>query len=248
MGTFVVSRRPDDNLDILFQPRHSDDPIPEDHLTLKDEVEHTLTVLRSLFPNGGPRFEGYYQPLLALAQVGLAAETPQPEVARRALNALKQQVVTWEGGGIKNRYMKQLGACAALLAAPAAVGALLLLWAGSDDTMFARFLAVWGGCMAGVWLSFGARKTAWTFDDLHMPERDRLEPLIRLVFAGLLTIIIALSFSTETVVVAVGTVNSAQVNSSYRVALLVGMLCGFSEQALSSTVARHAGAWLASPR
>lgn len=248
MGTFVVSRRTDDNLDILFQPRRADQPIPEDHLILKDEVEHTLTVLRSLFPEGGPRFDGYFQPLLALTQVGLAAETPQPQVARRALNALKQQIVAWEGGRIKNRYLRKLGASAVALATPAAVVSLILVWAGFADTIFAKFLVLWGGCMAGVWLSFGARKALWTFDDLHIPEHDRVEPLIRLVFAGLLTVIIGLSFSTETIAVVVGAVSSAQVNSSFRVALLIGMLCGFSEQALSSTVARHAGAWLTASR
>jgi hypothetical protein len=55
--------------------------------------------------------------------------------------------------------------------------------------------------MAGVRLSFGARKTSIRFEDLHILEEDRLEPLVRLVFAGLLTLVLALLFSTQAVTI-----------------------------------------------
>ena len=108
-GAFVVLRRPDDAHDILFQTRTDRPAATDEQLSLKDEVEHALMVLRTLFPSGGPRFETYFAPLLSLAQVGLSADPAQPDVARRALIALKNQVLAWEGARIKNRYMKELG-------------------------------------------------------------------------------------------------------------------------------------------
>lgn len=243
-GAFVVMRNPDEPHDVLFQTR-TDRPVASDEqLLLKDEVEHALMVLRTLFPTGGARFESYFAPLLSLAQVGLSADPAQPAVARRALLALKNQVLVWEGARIKNRYMKELGLRSVLLAIPPALICVLVRKYYPPGTLFAQFAMLWAGCMAGVWLSFGARKTAWSFDDLHIPEQDRLEPFVRLFFAGLLTIIIGLSFSTGTIVVTVGAVSTSDINDNLRVALLIGMLCGFSEQILSSRVAQHASAFL----
>ena len=98
--------------------------------------------------------------------------------------------------------------------------------------------------MAGVWLSFGARKATFRFEDLHIPEQDRLEPMIRLFFAGLLTVILGLLFSVNAVSLTVGSITTSEINSNFRVALLIGMLCGFSEQILSSKVAKEASSFL----
>jgi hypothetical protein len=100
--------------------------------------------------------------------------------------------------------------------------------------------------MAGVWLSFGARKTYFKFEDLHIPEQDRLEPLIRLFFAGLLTMMFGLMFSTHALTITIGGVDSSQFTSSPEIAILIGMLCGFSEQALSSQLTKHASSFLES--
>lgn len=247
-GGFVVSRRSDTSGDILFQTR-TDRPAPtDDQLTLKDEVEHVLVVLRTLFPSGGSRFELYFEPLISLAQVGLSADPAQPAVARRALFALKNQVLAWEGARIKNKYMKELGLRSLTLGLPAAIVGLLVKQLYPAGELFAGFLVLWVGCMAGVWLSFGARKMTWSFDDLHIPEQDRLEPVVRLCFAGLLTTIVGLSFSTGTVIVDVGAVSTQNINDTLRVALLIGMLCGFSEQILSTNVAKQASSFLGPSR
>lgn len=101
-----------------------------------------------------------------------------------------------------------------------------------------------GGCVAGVWLSFGARKTILKFEDLNIPEEDRLDPPIRIFSASLLTVILGLLFSTGALAVTVGKITTDQINSSVRVALLLGLACGFSEQALSQKVSHQISAFL----
>jgi len=181
--------------------------------------------------------------LLNLARVGLVGEHASPELAARALESLKSDITASEAGRVKNRYMKQLGIRALISsAALALVGALLCIWTATRPVACIAF--VLAGCMAGVWLSFGARKAVLRFEDLHIPEEDRLEPVIRLVFAGLLTLVIALLFSLKAIVVTMGATSTDQITSDVRLAVLVGMLCGFSEQVLSTRVAKQAGVLL----
>lgn len=240
-GAFRVYRDPDNPRDIKFENVAGEEvSIPEDQLELRDEIDRTLTVLRMLFPENDKKFEEYFRPLLSLAQAGLVGNSAQPALAYRALLVLKNEIVDREGGQIKNQYMKKLGKYAIVISVPALLGAGVIHWQFSKLANIGNFLLLWVGCMAGVWLSFGVRKTFLRFEELHIPEEDRLEPIIRLIFAGLLTVIIGLLFATKAVVINIGSVDSSQITTSPVVALLVGMLCGFSEKALPSTVARQA--------
>ncbi|HET6863191.1 MAG TPA: hypothetical protein VFH91_09085, partial [Pyrinomonadaceae bacterium] len=225
-GAFRVYRSQQDQRDIHFESIQAE--TPEDQLQLKTEVEQSLTVIRALFPNGSSRFDEYFQSLLSLAQCGLVGEAANPEVARRALSSWKNEVTAQEGGRIKNRYMIGLGIRALLLGAPPVGVSLIIFRYFTHSSELGGFLALWGGCMAGVWLSFGARKAAFKFEDLHIPEADRLEPIVRLIFAGLLTTILGLAFSVSAVIVTIGSISTFEINTKFRVALLIGMLCGFS--------------------
>jgi hypothetical protein len=252
-GVFVVSRDSEDRRDIRFELRFDGGPTPKEQLGLKADIESVLTSLRMLFPDEKD-FEIYFRPLLSLAQAGLVGDHAQPEVAAGALTALKNEITAREGGKIKNRYMRTLGQRALYVGAPPLIIAVVsyacthFFWPAHRQNLdvLNNFLFLWSGCMAGVWLSFGARKTFLRFEDLHILEEDRLEPTIRLIFAGLLTVIVGLFFSLKVLTVNFGSINTDQINVSVKLALLIGLLGGFSEKALSSTVARQASRLLAS--
>jgi hypothetical protein len=244
-GCFVVSRDPQNARDIDFSLLPAVGPVPDEQLRLRDEVDHVLTVLRMLFDEKDTRYEEYFRPLLSLAQAGLVGDSAQPELGLRALTSLKGDVTSREGGRVKNKYLKVLGYQALIVGGPALLLGLGAAFVVQDQPLVRNFLFLWAGCMAGVWLSFGARKTVFAFDDLHIPEQDRMEPLVRLVFAGLLTVIIGLLFSTHAVEVTLGAIKSSDLEKRSDVAILIGMLCGFSEKALSSQVGRQASALLA---
>lgn len=244
-GAFRVYRDAENPSDIRFeQVSNSGAPAPEDQLELRDEIDRTLTVVQMLFPDKDSQFEEYFRPLLSLAQVGLVGDSADPKLAGRALATLKDEIVSREGGRIKNQYMKKLGIYALSMALPIAVIGAILHYVCPELRAISGFLLLWSGCMAGVWLSFGARKVFLKFEDLNIVEKDRLDPAIRLVFAGLLTMIIGLLLSTKAVVINLGGVTTENFTSSIEICLLIGLLCGFSEQALSAKVSKHASSIL----
>ncbi len=239
-GAFRVYQDEKDPRDIHFQLADDIETVPKDQAALRDGVDRTLTVLRVIFRDDDRGFRQYFGPLLSLAQFGLVGDTAQPETASQTLEVLKEQITAQEGGRIKNQYMKELGLRAVLLAAPALIIALVIkLWPLSGS-VWGNYLLLWVGSMGGVWLSFGVRKKVLKFDDLHILEQDRLEPTVRLLFAGLLSFIVALLFSTKTVVVKLGAIESWQFRESGELAILFGLLLGFSEMALSTKVGSQA--------
>jgi hypothetical protein len=94
--------------------------------------------------------------------------------------------------------------------------------------------------MVGTWLSFGLRKPIISFQDLRGLEDDMVEPAFRLLFTGLIAIVIAFIFDSRMVNVSIGLLNSADLLAHGSTALLIGMLVGVSEQALPGALTRRA--------
>jgi hypothetical protein len=236
-GAFIVFKATADPKDIEF---HITDTEPsENQLNLKDQVERTLVVLKSIFSGDDNNYNIYFNQLLSLAQAGLVGEQANPEVARRALLSLQNEVLSKQGGIIKNRYMQKLGIAAAIFGGVSLILGLFLKYCIMCE-ISSNFLFLWTGCMVGVWLSFGIRKTILTFENLHILEEDRMEPIIRLIFAGLLTVTIGLLFALKIISVKIGSVNSEDLISNSLLALLIGILCGVVEKTLAIKVKKQA--------
>ena len=251
-GFFVVSPSPD-TTDITFQinPTLAGDP-PDEQAKLVTDVERALRVLRAVFDGRELDYKRYYGSLLTLSQGGLVGPKAQPEIARRALVELKQEVLEREAGRFKNQYMLRLGKAATWFAGPSLLLGLISRSAATYPAIvsahgvitavaFSHLCFLLAGCAAGVWISFGARKASLTFEDLSVPEADYLRPVTRLAFAEMLTVTLALLFQLRVIEVKLGPLSTAEVFSQPIVALLVGILAGFSEQVLSKQLATQAG-------
>jgi hypothetical protein len=239
-GAFFVSQDKTDPRDIHFKLASETVTIPAEQHALRDDVEQTLIVLRGVYPESTPTFSIYFRQLLSLAQTGLVGKNAQPELAKRALANLRRDVTLREAGRIKNAYMRVLGLRALLLGVPALVAAYAFHLFSTGHPIEAVFSTVWGGCMGGCWVSFGARKPTISFEDLQVLEQDRVEPLMRLVFAGLLAETVALLIVTNAIDLKLGVLSASLLDKSYKVALLVGVLCGLAEQALPSKLLKRA--------
>ena len=161
-----------------------------------------------------------------------------------ALRALEADIVEREAGPIKNHYMRKLGGWALLFGG---VGLTAYLFCQHFPTIpFAEFhryrtvFLVWAGSMAGAWASFASRKVVLGFADLVALEEDRIEPQLRLIFTGTLTIILALVFATGVADVEVGSFKASGLMHSGAVALLLGAFAGLGEKALPSAVMSRA--------
>jgi hypothetical protein len=192
-----------------------------------------------------PRF----RELLSLAAVGLEGDNAEPKVAAAALANLKQSILVTEGGARKNRYLKKLGQWAIIFAAPALIAAIALRYLNpcfgitvncdrGVVSLLSHFLLLWVGAMVGAWLSYGLRTETLTFEDLTTPEQDRLEPGVRLAFVGVLALVLGLALYMKVVEISFGDVSSRDFIQRAGLALLVGVLMGASERAMSGQVTK----------
>lgn len=234
---------------IKFQVNPEVDPTPDDQATLMLDIDRVVATLNRLFPLGGSRFDRYFEDALSLASAGLVGPSAQPQTAMRALQNLQDEILTNEAGVVKNRHLLELGFWALVFAGVAV--ALGLIFHGMDQAgwlpqvntkRLGQFCYAFSGAMAGTWLSYGYRKAQFTFEDLGKPETDYLWSSTRLIFTGLQTMIIGLLLVLEIVNVSFGTISTADFGSSVEMAVVIGLLCGFSEQTLPSAIAKQASA------
>lgn len=254
MGSYLVV--PDKGThDLVFRGIDGGPTPTEDEQVLVTEIERTLRGLRALYEGRDAELDMHFGNLTNLARAGLTGPQAQPAFARRMLIEFRSEILEREGAPRKNRYMSNLGGACLRVGIPAFVIGLVLrgtMGAAAWDNaivplgMASNVALLIAACCAGVWVSFGARKARFTFEDLSVPEDDFLYPSSRIAFACILTGALALLFHSGAAKVSLGAMSTADVLRSPVIALIVGFLCGFSEQVLAKTVAAQAGRILGS--
>ena len=235
-------------------------PPPKGQAELHTEIEKVLSAVRRLYlPEGGspePKFRRYYVRIFRLAQLGLEGADASPDVARTALNKVTTDLIDDEAGRIKNGHMAALGSTAIALSAPFLLLYCLLTLLPSEiiepwlrklgvvRLTAANFMLLWLGCFLGVWLSYAIRTATVTLVDLTTTDNDRLLPSMRLLFAGLLTMVLGFLFVLGVVEIKLGTFAITHIAENAALAFLVGILCGISEAALPAVASRRAAAFL----
>jgi hypothetical protein len=268
-GKFTVTSR-SAPLDFEMTPRPQMS-IPEDQGELRIRIGRVLTVLQILFrprprrlawlwrrrrsvsPDGDTFVEArageYRDQLLGIAKLGLEADPAQVRLAGRQLDEFQTQIVAREAATIKNAYMRRfLGYTLATVLLFLALF-LGLRTLGTDSPLaslvaYQNVLLLLCGASFGAWLSFGMRKVVLGFGDLAALEEDRLDPPIRLVFVCGLSVIVTLLFVIGAVSIAIGSFATKPLES-VPAALLIGLFCGVSEQALSLAVGKRASEFMA---
>lgn len=224
---FVVMIKSDDDLDIDVQIVDTGIEIPEELQLLYDKIEETKNVIASLKYSKTEDKKGYINKLLSIAQVGLVGQ--HPDIAGLAIDRLKEEITIKEGALIKNRYMIILGIEALILL-------IVSIFFGLKMTYIREYAYGWAGAMAGVWLSFGIRKMSFEFDNLHIIEDDRLSAIIKLLFMGLITILVILLLKCKIIIIELGNINTATLNSNIEGAVLIGFICGLLENNLAQNI------------
>ncbi|MBF0440245.1 MAG: hypothetical protein HQL93_14170 [Magnetococcales bacterium] len=245
LGTFAFSVKADKENDKIIYEILDPKKITPDMEILKDDVEFTLVTLHTVFRDTkNKRFQYYFESLLSLAQVGLMGINPLPLKAQHALTTLKNEINIQEAPVIRMGYLKKLG----LHAFGQSLLCVFLIWFVHYFSLHKGFFegrevmhcgVMWIGCMAGVWLSVGMSPPSTGLESLQLIARDSLEPSIRLLFTGLLTIFIALLLNVGVIKITFGELTTTDFLSSFKISLLLGMVCGLGEKALSTTVSQR---------
>ncbi len=225
---------------------------PQDQNDLQASISELLGVARKLYLKDAgppsPPFRLCYTRLFRIAQLGLEGDAA-PAIAKAGLDRLSQDLIDAEGGRVKNQHLARLAVRAAWLAAPFLAGYLLLsllaknplLRALDVDAGIARsFMMLWVGCFAGVWASYAIRTTSFTLRDLVITDADRLQPVARLAFAGILTTALGLVLTLNWADLKLGQISLAAIAGNPTEALLFGLFCGVSELLLPNMVSQRA--------
>jgi hypothetical protein len=243
-GYWAVSERTgqDQQKDIFFKVLAPG--CPSEQQTLKNRIERTLSSFRTIYATNEPKFNEAFAKLLSLSQVGLVGPKASVAVADAALDSLQSEIVDREAGRVKNDYMVKLGSWALIFGSVAVTLYFVLDIYGScfpkQFYHYRTFFLLWTGCMIGAWCSFASRKVALAFFDLGQLEEDRIDPPLRLIFAGLLTSILGLVFVTGFANLVIGTFEASKMLTNGSVALLLGALSGMAEKALPAAVMQRA--------
>lgn len=242
---YVLARDTEDgSYDIDFQVARPG--CPADQRLIKQEIERDLSTMNALYaaPKDERKASEAFQKLLAIARVGLVGGKADPAIAGDALRAFEADIVAREAGPVKNAYMRKLGIWAAGFGAAGLAGFffcdLFPRLPFDQVTAYKHFFVLWAGCMLGTWASFASRRVTLGFHDLVALEDDRVEPALRLVFAGSLTVILGLVFSSGMADIEVGSFSASQLKTSGAIAFLTGAFAGISEKALPSAILTRA--------
>lgn len=163
------------------------------------------------------------------------ANPAQTETAEFALMKLKDEIVLVEGKRIKNHYMKYLGIDALIIGAIASIVLGICFyftrWIGCISV-----LCIIIGALTGTWVSFGARKFEIEFENLASLEKDKMTPVIRLIYIAVASLIFALLMNVGLIDVKIGNVDISKAFTDIKPALVIGVLCGLVESKIGIQV------------
>jgi hypothetical protein len=241
-------------------------PPPKEQVDLMDRTQKVLRSIQVLYrafedsasDRQRSRFRSYYVRLFRLAQVGLDGASVSPDIASAALSVAIADLIDDEAGTVKLAHLKKLGFQAVKLGAGCLAAYTLLrlidahvpwlkLFLGQldvDALLLANFFLLLDGSFLGVWLSYAIRTTTFTLGDLTITDADRLTPLVRLIFAGALTVVLGIMFTVPLLEIRIGTVPITGIANYPMLAFVVGCFCGISELTLPTAVARRASSFI----
>lgn len=104
--------------------------------------------------------------------------------------------------------------------------------AAGEGGVIRAFALLLGGSAIGAWMSYLIRAPKIGFDDLGAVEPNQLHPAARVAFVAGLAFVVGLLLHTGVVKISIGGFTTDDFVSNAAVALLIGAMCGISEQAL----------------
>lgn len=239
-GYFVISHYPDSEkpTDIGFTlvPDTQQRP-PEDQYQLKSDIESFLVTLNDVYRSDSEDFKHYYQRAFYLAQLGLEGDKIDTALANRALEQHRSEIVVSAGANVRNKLLKEYGKRGTIWGAIIFLIAILLLkFPIPSIPELPYFLLMLAGSMIGSWLSLGVRTRSFGFEELRQHIRDESGPTIRLAFTSILSLAAGLLMHIGALNISIGSLDSSKITSDPLIALTFGVLLGFSEKALVTSL------------
>ena len=209
-------------------------PIPDDQAKISRDVYEIRNVLKLIKDNraivADSTFDEFIKRVVQAGCAGCAAPHVYPSLASGALEQIRQGVVRRIGTPIAYRYLRTLAGWAFL----GAVLGLAIVVIGPFVLPAARpFGWVVIGAMAGAWFSVAASRRQIAFETIPDYIDTRFEPMVRMLFVVILAGVFALFLHVQVLAIKIGATDLASFTHSASVAILVGLIAGIGERALS---------------
>jgi hypothetical protein len=216
-------------------------PIPEDQRKISTEVYGARNILKLLkeqdaFAKDPMAYDEFIARVVQAAEVGCVGSNVDTSLAASALEQIRADIVRRKGRPVTYQYLYLLALCAL---GGAVVGELINLVARYFLPGLTGYGWVIIGSMVGAWLSAAMRREI-SFDSIPDFLDYGYEPYIRMLFVGVLAAVFALFLNLQVLSVTLGSADLVQFTENIGVALLLGLIAGISEKALSVQVIERA--------
>jgi hypothetical protein len=189
------------------------------------------------------RRASYAAQILSYGQTGL--EHGDLDTANTALDWFERRVTDTEGPEIRKRHILATLRLAAFIGIPAALVGLWLDhniptmkddWLVEVKLMRAALLLLTGNALGIVFFAF-ARNLDLKFDQLSKFDPANLEPALRFTLVWIITVIFAILLYPKVLIVALGSHELNDFFDDPLMAVIVGILSGYSDGAVSKLLA-----------
>ena len=227
---FDISRYPKDNpTDIAFTPINKD-VVPKDYLKFKSDVEAFVSTNKVLFKDDKVTREQFYEEVYSVTSLCFSGEKGDLLIAKQALDDIKEQVLSQHWLKARSKIITNYGIAALLISL-----FLLLLRYFFDGPNSFYFTSLIGTCI-GSWLSVAIRTKLLLFDEIRQHISENASPYIRCVFACVLSFACLIMFKVGVIEIKIGGFSSKDIETSVEIAIALGILFGFGEKYLISTM------------
>lgn len=252
-GAFKISFE-NKKTELVIATNIADGVIPDDQLNLSIDITNTLATIKLLYKTESSQFSKAFDQLFWIAKTGLEGDeigNVQVTLSVKALAQFKKEIVDRESSKKKNEYLIKLGVRALILGLPFLILGAYINYRACQNLHYcncvqpnylANIMILWSGTMCGVWLSFAITRTILGFDDLAIIEKDGLEPALRLIFTGILSIVFGLLFITNAIEIKLGSLSSHDISKDPITAFLIGTILGLNEKIIGNTLTKKTSA------
>ena len=233
-GMYEIDRNTDD-VSFNIKPKDAAGDIPDDQRQIHHGIYKAYNALKLLaehkiIDRAEGEFAEFRERLLEVAEVGLAAKNVKTREAAAALKDIQIDILTRKGKRVVYSYLFRLGYWALSGLGFGLIVYFLLKTYLVDTRGYGLVIC---GAMVGAWLSVAATRTRIELDAISEFLDYGREPIVRLVFVILLSVALALLLQEGLITIKIGSVDFADFKSKASVALILGVVIGVSEKALS---------------
>lgn len=236
---FLVSKYPNDDepTDVAFTPINIG-VIPKEYLSFKAEVESFVSTIKVLFAEDIGTQRHFFNEIYFASELCFSGEKSDLFTANQTLTEIKDKLTSVYWGKVRNKVLIRYGIAALVTSALLFLGYFFNI---ADKEFY--FVGLIGTCL-GSWLSLAIRTKQLVFNDIRQHITEVSSPFIRCVFACGLSFCFFLFFQVGFIEFTLGGITSSDISENLEVALTLGILFGFGEKLLISTIGEKSNTML----